>query len=655
MIKKVLFAGGLVAAAYAINVASAQEKRQGAADLSLDSLLHLKISTASKYEQTISEAPASVTIVTAEEIVHYGYRTLDELLASVRGFYTSYDRNYSYLGARGFSRPTDYNDRILLLIDGHTTNENVYGSTFIGTDLALDMRSIERVEIVRGPGSALYGTGAMFAVINIITKKGNTLDGFSISAGQGSYGRVQAAAAFGKEFGDGVDLFVSGIGSDIKGQDQYYSEYDSPSTNNGIAHDLDWDRYYGILVTASYRGLSILGNLRSREKGIPTGAFDITFNDHGARTLDEQRFLEISYKRFFSAGKNVTIRGYYDHYEYKGTYPSTVPSLDASDGNLMGGEFQFCWDFRSDNRLTIGTEFRDNVRADYRLWDLNKTYFDSNFPFTLFSVYLQDEYQIVEDLMLTLGIRRDEYSTAGNSTSPRGSVVYNPSKAATIKLLYGEAFRVPSVYELNYEDPTANYKVNPDLRPESIRTIEVVWEQRLSDEVFGVASFYDYRMKNLIDPVVDPTDSMNQFLNISVVAANGVEVEFKARLKVGLQGYANYVFQNANDADRNATLTNSPAHLAKIGCVIPTVANISVGVEAQYETSRLTVYGTRTTSHVVTNVNITTVQISDHLRCSLLLRNVFDVAYETPGGIEHRQRGILQDRRNYTVHVEIKL
>ncbi len=145
----------------------AQQDESGNRDFSLDSLLNIKISTAAKYEQTSREAPASVTIISSEDIERFGYRTLDEVLMTVRGFYTSYDRNYSYVGIRGFSRPTDYNDRVLLLINGHTTNENFYGSAFIGTDLALNLEAVDRIEIVRGPGSALYGTGAMFAVINI--------------------------------------------------------------------------------------------------------------------------------------------------------------------------------------------------------------------------------------------------------------------------------------------------------------------------------------------------------------------------------------------------------------------------------------------------------------------------------------------------------
>jgi len=174
-----------------------QKKQKNIYDYSLEELLNIEICTAAKCEQRIMEAPSSVTIITSEDIERYGYQTLEDVLKSIGGFYVSNDRNYGYVGVRGFSRPTDYNNRILLLLNGHTLNDRVYGSAFIDATVGIDLSHIERIEIVRGPGSALYGTSAMFAVMNIITKPGADVDGLKLSIETGSYGRIQGGLAFG--------------------------------------------------------------------------------------------------------------------------------------------------------------------------------------------------------------------------------------------------------------------------------------------------------------------------------------------------------------------------------------------------------------------------------------------------------------------------
>ena len=191
-----------------------------AQQLSLDSLLAQPVQSAAKYTQTMTEAAAAVTIITADDIRRYGYRTLEDILRRVPDLYTSYDRNYTYLGVRGFSRPTDYNDRVLLLVNGHTTNEAVNGSAGLGTEQVLDPDAIERVEVVQGPGSALYGTGAMFASINIVTKDGTALDGVRVAAGGGSLGTVQGAAAAGGVLGRDLNVGLAGQWTYTAGADQ---------------------------------------------------------------------------------------------------------------------------------------------------------------------------------------------------------------------------------------------------------------------------------------------------------------------------------------------------------------------------------------------------------------------------------------------------
>ena len=161
---------------------------------------------ASERLQPVTEAPASVTFITAQEIARFGYRSLADILRSVRGMYVTDDRNFSYVGMRGFGKPGDYNSRILLLINGHRVNDNVFGQAEIGAEFGLDPAMFERVEIIRGPASSLYGDSAFFAVVNVITRTGASLNGGSITVEAGTLGAQLVRASAGHVLANGVDI-----------------------------------------------------------------------------------------------------------------------------------------------------------------------------------------------------------------------------------------------------------------------------------------------------------------------------------------------------------------------------------------------------------------------------------------------------------------
>lgn len=173
---------------------------------------------ASKYEQKVTEAPSSISIVTASEVKKYGYRTLADILRSLRSFFVTYDRNYSYVTVRGFGRPGDYNTRILLLVDGHRINDNIYDGALVGTEFILDVDLIDRVEVIRGPGSSLYGSNAFFAVVNVITRRGRNLNGVEVSGEAGSYDTYKGRVSYGNRYQNGAEAVFSGSAYDSKGQ-----------------------------------------------------------------------------------------------------------------------------------------------------------------------------------------------------------------------------------------------------------------------------------------------------------------------------------------------------------------------------------------------------------------------------------------------------
>ena len=193
-----------------------EPERKTPADLGqlpIEELMGVDVSTvlgASRYEQRISDAPAPINIITSEDIKRYGYRTMADILNSVPGLYVTYDRNYNYLGSGGFLRQGDYNTRMLLLVDGHRINNNIYDTATIGREFILDVDLIDRIEVIHGPGSSLYGSNAFFGVINVITRTASHIKGLELSGEIASFDTDKERASFGRKFGSGLEMLFFG-------------------------------------------------------------------------------------------------------------------------------------------------------------------------------------------------------------------------------------------------------------------------------------------------------------------------------------------------------------------------------------------------------------------------------------------------------------
>ena len=221
--------------------------------MSLDELGAIKVPVvygASKHEQKVTEAPSSVTIITRDEIQKSGYRTLAEILNSVPGFYVRNDRNFSLLGIRGFGRPGSFNSKFQLLLDGHRINDGVTGRAWIDHGFAVEVDLIERVEVIRGPGSSLYGDSAFFGVINVITRRGRDVGGAEVSGGGGSLGSYAGRVSYGTQWSNGVAVVVA------KGSRWAPAQAGAASESRSAR---PWIENVGCVVKESYRSWGLQG------------------------------------------------------------------------------------------------------------------------------------------------------------------------------------------------------------------------------------------------------------------------------------------------------------------------------------------------------------------------------------------------------------
>jgi iron complex outermembrane receptor protein len=620
-------------------------------EASIEDLLKLEIEPvfgASRRLQPVTEAPASVTIVTADDIARYGYRTLADVLRGVRGLYVSDDRNYSYLGVRGVARPGDYNSRILLLVDGHRMNDNVYDQAAVGTEFGLDPAMFQRVEVIRGPASSLYGTSAFLAVVNVIMRSGASLGGGSVQADLGTFGARGTRAAFGRRLANGVDWVLSGNYQQANGPKRlYFRAFDAPETNHGIADGLDDESVQQVFGRVALQNLTFTGSYGRRVKGIPTASYDTVFNDPRERTTDERAFVDAQYERTVHAAK-LTMRGYVDRYHYAGSYPlpgwegtdPVVLMTDYGDGTWWGADARLTRSVPWRQTLTVGGEFRNNIQQDqgtsYGGLLPSLTLEDTS---RVTSAFVQDEVQLHRRVLLNVGARYDAYDGLSQVT-PRAAVIVTPSPTLAFKYLYGTAFRAPNAYELTLE--TAG--IRRSLEPETIATHELVWEQYVGKWMRSSVSAYTSGAERLISLITDDSESL-AFVNKGRIRATGLELETEMRLARGIQGLASYAVQQATDQDTNLPLTNSPRHLAKVRMSVPgPVQRSFVSTEVQYISGRRTLKGNTVEPVALTNVTLIE-PIGRSFEVFAGVRNLFDQQGYDPGSEEHLDDAIQQNGR----------
>ena len=631
------------------------------ANMSVEELMNVEVDTvygASKFQQKVTDAPSYVTIINADEIAKHGFRTLADVLQTVPGFYVNYDRNYSYVGVRGVERSGDYtNDRILLLIDGHRVNENVYESLYAGTDCPVDLDLVERVEIIRGPGSALYGADAFLAVINVIMKRGRDVKGEEVSGSAGSLQTFETRATYGDQPKHGPETLLSGtFYHSLGNQRLFYPEFDSPATNDGYAADADGDGARGFFGRMQYKDFSVEGLYHWRDKTVPTASYGTVFNDPRTKTIDEDRYIDVQYQHKFENQWTVLGRFAFDAYDYHGTYvmdyagtgiPPFTLNQDFADGKWLTVEADASKTFYEKHRVTVGTETRWNIQQNQENYDQAPyvLYLNARHSSTAPSFFLQDEFSIRTNLILNAGVRYDEYSGIGSSTNPRLGLICSPLERTTVKLLYGRAFRVPNQFELYYADGNSE-EGNPALQPETIQTTELNLEQYLTKHTQILVSGYFNSINGLITEQIDPTTGLLRFTNLQNVQGKGLTFEWAGKWADGWEGRLAYTVQETRDETTGSILTNSPRHLPKIDFTAPIVPRrLFFCFDGQYVSQRETLEGTMLGGFFVANATVSAANLYKGLTISGSAYNLFDRRYADPGGPEHRQIAIPQDGR----------
>ena len=645
----------------------AGEKAVDYTEYSLEDLMEMNVVYgASKHLQRADEAPSSITIVTADQIKTYGYRTLAEVLASLRGFHITYDRNYHYIGVRGLGEPGDLSSRILVLVDGIRVNEGSIGGVLLGHGFPVDIDLIERIEVIRGPASSLYGTNAMLGIINVVTREGYQLDGFELQGGAESFGGRSARVTMGHETLGGVDMIFSGRWGEVTGQDHYIEEFDVPDYSDGWFRDGDrelWRSFFGKVL---YGGLTLEALHSWRSKRNPMAPGWTIMNCNQAQTVDEQTAVSARFRTRLWGHTDMSAHVYYQYFASDGQWPYDFDYegypvdwvdlyLDTFRGKRLTAALDFSRRF-GEHVVAVGGEYQNNFQMDMRAVDDNPFYewFDYRQTPKNWGAYALAELRLLRNLLLNLGVRHDEYTTFGSSNNPRLAIVAEPVAGTVLKALYGKAFRAPNGYEISAAE-AADTRANISLIPEEITTWEVILEQDLGRGFFGTAAAfdYDYRAQRSGEDEIDPDLPYNEWVNDDV-RSKGVEVEVERRDREGFEGRLSWSYVDARDRYYNPRWADpkGPRHMLKLNLQCPLQpAGNRLGVEVQYTSPRESIMREWAHEYTLCNLSLTNTSLIDGFVIQGGIYNLFDKHYAQPGTWGEYQEFIWQDGRSFRLYI----
>jgi outer membrane receptor protein involved in Fe transport len=601
--------------------------------LSLEELMQVKVEGAALHPQTLQDAPASITIITAEDIRKYGYRTLGEALASVRGFYLSNDRSYETIGVRGFSLPGDYDSHILFMVNGHNMADNIFDyMLYVGNEFPIDLNLIKQIEIIRGPSSALYGSNAMFATINIITKPPGEVPTLALTTDIGSFGEKKGQVTATASIGSAQILFSGSVYNNAGETPLFFPSYNTPQTNYGEAIHMTGEKGYHFFSTLIWRNWTITAAFAGDSKIQPISWGPTIFNDPGTKFDDQRNFIDAAYEHEI-AGGTLRWRTYYDsfHFEGRGDYAlgdgAVEDNRQSELGNWVGTQATYRIRPFFAGEITVGLEGVIDIRnflTDYDVSPVPVEYLKTSRPDRSVAFFVQDEKKLSKRWTLDVGVRTDKSHLHRDFLSPRAALIYQRSEW-TYKFLYGRSFRNPSAFQLFYGDGIAD-AANPALRPEWADTVEVDAERKLGKRMNLQASAYGYELHDFLLGVYLP-DGLLQYQNSARIRAQGLELEINGRPTNWLETTVSYAVQQARD---DSALENSPRHLAKLHFALPLGRKLDVSSGMQYESSRWTLAGNSLKPFYLADLTLTTKHLLPDMDVRFGIRNAFNLSYSDP-------------------------
>lgn len=644
--------------------------------LSLEELGNIEVRVATGTPKSLMKAPAGTSIITAHDLEALAYQDLAEALEAVPGLHVS--RGSLFYAPRFFFRgiTSSYNPHALVLVNGIPMTSLLVGDRIGMQQWLPAVESVERIEIIRGPGSALYGADAFAGVINVITKAPDEVEGGQASLSQGSFDTTRASLLQGSKAGpvhttlsltyketDGAHPVIRADAQ--TGVDTLMAPFAIPPASlapgavNLGSHSFDarldmaWNNF--VWRTA-------YNELRDQETGQglsdaldPQGRWanhlfttDLTWNNSPADDWELEGQVSYLYASVFATHLNALFPAGADF--GTGSFPDGVLALPQYREENARGSLTATYAGWAHHRLRFGTSFywgdvfqtKELTNLDLSsgtptplpgLTDVSDTpaVFQREAQRTYYQAFAQDEWGVAEGWELTTGLRYDHYSDIGSATNPRLALVWSTTPWLTSKLLYGEAFRPPAMSEL-YATNNPAFLGNPDLSPERLRSTELAFNLAPAPAWALDINLYQFRIRDFIDFVQDPGGSFTA-QNVDRIHGRGMETELRWHIAAPLQLLANYSYQHTAEESSEEPLGLAPRDKVFMRAIWTPRPFWQITPQLTWVGERLRQAGdTRAALKGQTSFDLTVrrVELQQRLALALIGRNLFDADMREP-------------------------
>jgi outer membrane receptor for ferrienterochelin and colicin len=545
-----------------LDTASIASNTEALLDLSLDDLMNITVTTTSKTEEKLSEAAGVISVMTQDELERFGARTLKDILMRMPSINLStiYLTDRSCISMRGDQNSSAAN-HILLLINGRPVREAEEGGIKSEILESFPISSIEQLEVIRGPGSVLYGSNAFSGVINVITKK-TTDNKAEIRLNGGIPGTFQGMVNARYQIND----FGFVLGGQYKNarpwnvrfqaRDTVFRDFSIPDKGAGVYGELS---FKGIRYMTSYNQWQ---NYYAMQKYIPADSSNI--NAVKARVVGRQTYGEVLWDKWFndlgfthkfSEIWDMTLNATYTQSWLKA---DSFPAPHRNSFDLTGEWTNFLHPIK-DLNITLGV-LGNLVKGEEKSGLPLGTTIDTTQ--NTFSGYIQGDYKIISQIKVIAGIQANKAAGIDLDINPRLGIIWSPDNIVNVKALYSTAFRAPSMMELYLKHPTL--KGNPTLKPEKIRTVDLGANIQTNKVSLGINNYFSQIRNNIAleQKTVPPIYYQNYKIPTTIF---GMEIEGKLFITKELMLTGSGLYQKNTTGDSAGNMMPVPEASAKGG------------------------------------------------------------------------------------------